>query len=328
MEALFEFERIDINDIDQDDCRFKLTKGLDDQRLERSIRSFGVLNPPLLLRKKQGFSVISGFKRIDIVSRMGIRQMDARVITTENELHCAQIAVMENACQRQLLVSEQIRAVSLLAPFFSDPHFDDIFFQTVCEALMLPGNKGYIKKLMHAAGLSGLLLDLVEKENISLEVAVDLASFDSETQDRFHPFFSEFKMSLSKQKEFILMVREIAARETGSVVDVLDDVGRIYKDYGHITDKNAIFAAIRNYLHGRRYPEMSKTMGHHTSLVAKLRLPDGMKFYAPEALEGSNYQIQIMFKTLDELNGLIKKIEEVSIQPEMGMILTREYMMK
>lgn len=328
MKTQFELLRINIQDIDFEDKRFKITNDKNDCEFDRSIKFFGVLNPPLLLNKNNGYCLISGFRRIDALKRYGVHQIEARVTDTQDLLHCAQIAILDNACHRQLMIAEQIRSVKLLSTFFLDHENSDVFFETVCSSLMVPNNRAFIKKIMSASHLSGNLMDLVINERISLEVAIDLASFDIETQEKFRPFFSEFKASLSKQKEFILLVREIAARENLPVKAILDDVSLLIPSYTDNKDKNSIFSIVRNYLQQRRFPEISNVIEHHNRLVSRLKFPDSVKFIIPESFEGSTYHIQFMFKTLTELKQINKKIEQICSQPEMEMILTRDYNME
>jgi len=324
LKKLFEFENIQCKDIDLKDERFKISNETNNKVLEHSISQFGIMTPPLLLKKKGGFCVISGFRRIKASLQHGALQIEACVTDMADEMMCAQIAVMDNSFQRSLSVSEQIRSVTLLSTYFSDPENNNEFFKAVSESLLIPNNKLYIKKLWQASHLSESLMDLVAHERISLEVAVDLSLFDLETQKMFHPFFLEFKISLSKQKEFVLFIREIAAREKLMARAVLEDVSRMVSTHRDLQDKNAIFGMIRNCLYQRRYPEITVAYNKHNDLVSRLKFPDTIKFMVPESFEGSTYQIQFNFKTMTELKQLNKKIEHISNQPEMEMILKRE----
>lgn len=324
MKTLFELDTIDVSDIDHADNRFKISDDRNDSHLEQSIRAFGILCPPLLLQKARGFCVVSGFRRIEILREMAVDQVLARVIRSEDDLLCAKLSIVENAGERNLSVSEQIRAISVLAPFFSEPHDSPAFFQTACDVMMLPANKGYISKLLCVSTFEQAFLGLVAQERISLDVAVDLSGFDHQTQTCFYPFFSEFKMSVSKQKEFILMAREIAARERCSICEVLTDTSQVNQANRDITDSNARFNCIRNYLHERRYPDMTRIVRQHEALVSGLKIPDGMKLVVPEALEGRTYQIQIMFQSLNDLKKHREKIEQLCVQPGMKMILEGE----
>ncbi|GAB6094143.1 hypothetical protein JCM14469_03950 [Desulfatiferula olefinivorans] len=324
MKTLIEVDVIHVNDIDDTDHCYRISDERDDRHLERSIQSFGILTPPLLVRKEKGFRIVSGFRRIGAFQKMGGDRIPVRVIREADDLTCVQLAILENAGERQLGVSEQIRAVRLLAPFFPEPQKNEEFFKRACTVLMLPENRKYIIKLICVTALVDKLFDLVVHERLSLDVAVELAGLDDATQMGYFPFFSEYKMSLSKQKEFILMTREIAARETRPLCEVLAETLQNSLAGRDVDDSNARLAGIRHYLYERRYPEMTRIMKTYDAFVAGLKLPDGMKLVIPDALEGRAYQLRIMFETLDDLKKYGVIINELVGRPEMATILSRE----
>lgn len=325
MKSFFKFATIHYNDIDLDDHRYKITSDKGCQDLVDSISRFGLFSAPLLARKDRGYHLISGFRRVQALHQCGIDSFDALATDRLSALECALISIQDNALQRQLTMSEHIRSVRMVASFFSSHEKNDAFYKTVCEALNIPLNKPYVLKLWKATSMSEQLLDLVVNERISLEVVLDILEMCPDDQDKIHSIFSCFKVSVSKQKEFILLIREITAKDKLSVSEVLDDVVSESSHFDHIQDVNARFGEIRSYLQRRRYPEMSRILEKQDDLVSRLRVPNGMKLIVPEYLEGSTYSLQFSFKSIKDLNDMKQKLDLICSKPEMGMILEREY---
>lgn len=328
MKTFFKFVTINYCDIDIDDRRYKITNEKKCQDLIHSIKHFGLLSPPLLSKKKKGYVLISGFRRVEALHQCGINKFEALVTDCLTDSDCSQISVQENALQRQLMMSEQIRSVRLIASFYTDHKKNDAFYETVCEALNIPFNKPYVYKLWKASGMSECLMDLIANERVSLEVVLEILELSPGAQKQIHSIFSNYKVSVSKQKEFILLIREVAAKEKKLLSKVLDDILSLSCHLNHIHDMNARFGEIRSCLHRRRYPEMTRILETHDSLVSKLHLPNGMKLNVPDFLEGATYSFQFSFKTIHDLDEMKKKLDLISMKPEMGMILDREYGIK
>lgn len=328
MKTFFKFVTLHYNDIDLADRRFKISNDKNCQDLIQSISRFGLLVPPLLSKQRKRYVPISGFRRIQALRYCGIDTFDALVSDCLDDLDCTRISIQDNAFQRQLLLSEQIRSAKVIASFFSDHEKNDAFFETVCEALNIPLNQPYVLKLWKASSMSECLMDLIVNERVSLEVVLEMMEIDSDSQGKIHSIFSEFKVSVSKQKEFILLIREVAAKDKIPLSEVLDDILSLLNHLDHIQDTNARFSEIRNCLNRRRYPEMTRILEKQGDLVSKLRLPNGIKLNVPDFLEGSTYSIQFSFKSIQHLNEMKKKLDLICIKPELGMILDREYSIK
>jgi hypothetical protein len=322
---VFKNLKIPVNEIDLSDKRFRITHNTYDFELERSIRDVGLLNPPLLLKKERGFCMISGFKRIEVIKKLGIDIIDARITEIDDDLINTRIAVMDNSYQRVLSVTEQINAIKNLSRDYSNDETLDTLFSMVCVTLKIPSNKTYVKKLLAASQLSDELLLLISEERLNLDTAIEVGYFESNDQLKAAHFFSDFKMSFNKQKEFILLVREIAANEQKTLGSIFDDAFIQIQDFDESADKNVVFSVIRSYLKKRRYPMVMRFQEEHDNLVAQLKMPKGMTLKVPDYFEGSFSHIELDFKSWDDFKNLIEKLADISSKPEMKRIINREY---
>ncbi|MCU0822415.1 MAG: ParB N-terminal domain-containing protein, partial [Spirochaetes bacterium] len=71
---------IPLKNIDIENRYYKLSRNIIDEKLERSIAAYGVIEPPLLLKKNETYIIITGHNRIGIASRLGIWSVDSVII--------------------------------------------------------------------------------------------------------------------------------------------------------------------------------------------------------------------------------------------------------
>jgi hypothetical protein len=310
--------------IDFDDEHFKISLESELAELVDSIKGYGILNSPLLKFNNGRYVIISGFKRLMASRALGENHSLCRIIDVDDELLCAEISIIENSMNRSLNVIEQIRSINLLKKYIDGD--SDRFFKKACRLLRIPQNKKLIQKLIMISTLPESLLKLINDAVVPLSVAIELVTFDEETMPQFNFLFSQFKVSLNKQKELLVLVRELAKIGLKRQKDVLDEVICLFHDeIRKNPDKNFVFKVIRNSLYTKRYPEIDKEIKKCESLLAKLNLPDGIKFVLPDYFEGRACQMTIQFKDIQELKQMNEQIEKVALKPEMMQILQRDY---
>jgi ParB family chromosome partitioning protein len=82
-------------------CRITTRTGRED--LTPSIHKMGVINPPILIEKSDGFTIVAGFRRIEACGNLGWHSILAKILEPRTpELQCAQLAICDNALQRPL----------------------------------------------------------------------------------------------------------------------------------------------------------------------------------------------------------------------------------
>jgi hypothetical protein len=309
--------------IDFDDEYFKISLESELGELVDSIKRYGILNYPLLKFNDGRYIIVSGFKRLMASLALGENHGLCRIID-DDELTCAEISIIENSLNRSLTIIEQIKSINLLKKYVDGD--SDHFFVMICRLLRIPQNKKFVQKLMMISTLPESLLTLVNNEVVSLSVAVELVTFDEETLPQFVFLFSQFKVSLNKQKELLVLIRELSKIGMKRQKEVLDEVISLFHDeIQKNPDKNSVFKIIRNSLYTKRYPSIDKEIKKCESLLAKLNLPEGIKFVLPDFFEGRACQMTIQFKDMHELKQMHEQIEKVALKPEMMQILQREY---
>ena len=287
--------------IDLHDESFHITteKQLDD--LIVSIKHLGVLNPPVLLEKETGYTIISGFRRVEACQRLNWSELRARVLDSDTDrFKCVKYAVADNAFQRPLNIIEKSKCFNMLYGFYKD-------IDSLAEALPALGfseQPAMIKKIKTIYDMPESLQSGLLSNTIALAVALALAEWSSADAQKLISLFNALNLSLNKQREILTMVREIATREDVSVLQVLDSPHLKNILNNRNLDKNQKARKIRKYLKLRRFPAITAAEQSFQKHIKKLNLGKGMEFVPPVNFEGSTYTLKLTFNTLKELENL------------------------
>jgi len=293
---------ISLSQINIDDDFFRITteQQLDD--LTRSIKHVGVLNLPYLLEKETGiYTVVSGFRRIEACRRLNWSELEARVFGPDAErLKCIKYAITDNACQRPLNVIEKSKCINMLYRFHKD-------IDSLAEALKNMGlseHSAMLKKIKVVYDMSESLQNSILSNTISLAMALELNGLPMDDADGFISLFNSLRPSFNKQREILIMVKEIAIREDISVMQVLETPSLENILTNKDLDINQKTRNIRTYLKSRRYPAIASAEQSFQKHLKKLNTRKDMELIPPVNFEGASYTIKLTFKNITDLKDI------------------------
>lgn len=315
----FKEENVEIDAIDKENKTFEITTCKKISYLAVSIKNFGLINYPVLIKKNKSFNIISGFRRIAACSNIGWSHLTARIADSNTDyLTCIKIAIADNSMQRPLNLIEYARAFHLLSSCVDD----NTCLAKLASELGLPDNYALINKIKQIYFLDPFIHKCIVDETISLSVACLLAKMESDEAIAFAKLFDQLKLSLNKQREIISLVEEISARDEINSVNLLqnDFFKQTLKD--NDLEKNEKGQRIRRYLKTRRFPEIIKAEKEFNKLVKSLQLEGGIKLVPPRNFEGSLFTLSIPFKNIIELNKSIKFIDKIVKNSSLNKILS------
>ncbi len=305
---LFENRVVPLTAIDQNDHTFLITteRGIDD--LTESIRMLGLIHAPLLIPQKQKFSVISGFRRVQAVLALGWPTIAARIAGPQIEQSvCAQLAIADNAQQRQLNLIELSRALVLLSQFFGAS--EDLI--KVGAGLGLPRSVIATRKIQRLCRLPQFIQNEIIQGGLSLSMALELEKVSASSQVVFVQIFSQLRLSLSKQRELLIWVTEIARREEKDPMTILteDYLTGILSDEN--LDRSQKTVALRQYLKQRRFPALTRAKSKFEDFKKNLHLGNNFKLFPPPDFEGDEHIICMHFNSIAELKGHQQTLREL-----------------
>jgi len=304
----------------QDDT-FRITTRTDGNDLLGSIEYDGLLNPPLLIRKNSTFVIVSGFRRIAACLKLNWIEITARILKPDTgALDCLRLAIAENALQRSLNLIETSRCLQKLSLCIANSRQ----LAESASSLGLPDNPSMIDKIKSLSLLPQPIQSSILADTISLAMAKELESLESDCAMAFTRLFNLLKIGLNKQKEIVTLVKEIARRDGFSMQEVMEDKGFVEIVIHPDLDRGQKSRKLRSYLRQRRYPRIAATEKTFEIQRKNLKLGNDIKLIPPKEFEATSYGLNLTFTNLEHLKTLQTKLNKIIQQPDFKKILERK----
>jgi ParB family transcriptional regulator, chromosome partitioning protein len=316
----FRCERIRLADVDAEDDGYRITTESDNRALARSVASMGMISRPILLDGPPPFRVVSGFRRIAVLSQLGEIDFEASLIDPHTPgLRCAMLAVADNAMQRPLNPIETAHALNLLATEAVDA---DQLVETA-GILGLPAQSAQMDRIRSLSRLAETLRQGILNGALAPNTAMELARLPDADTETMAGLFARLRPSLGKQREILTLCREIAMGEGISVGDLLDHAEIIGILQSDEKDRNRKTADLRRYLRHRRFPFLTRAEADFDDGLRELKLEPGVRLVAPGHFEGRTYHLTLPFQSVDDLKRHHQGLGRMMDHPAMARILDR-----
>lgn len=306
--------RIALDRIDAEDLFYRITTPQDKPPLEASIRRLGLISPLVVkaARENGPMAIVSGFRRLSICRRLGWAQVPCRVLPNDaSPASCADIAVTANLTQRTLNLVEQARCLALLNRTATNASAAD----SIAESLGLSRNRALATKLKTVAAASECIQEALVMGTIGLPTALALAEMTEQTAERIVTLFRRLPMGLNKQREILLWLTEIAAREETAIAHLLDegDLKGIL-DGDHL-DGNQKTHRLRSYLRQRRYPRLVSVEKAFEGCVRELPLGPSLQITPPPGFEGRTCRLTLRFSGPQDIKWAERRLSRIADHP-------------
>ena len=303
---------INIEKIDLDDQTYRISTEQNIDKLADSIQANGLITSVILRRINNKFIIISGYKRVLALKKIGFDKVLSKIIidketTEKTDFLCAKISIIENAFYRDLNVIEQAKSVSILIKLLSSEEIslNSSFF------LNNTLNKKTIEKLLkiHELVLTNSSIEnLLLSKKLSMNNALKINKYNTEIFDAFINIFNKTRMGQNKQSEVIVNSHEIAKREDIDLIKLLNSK-KVLEIINHENpDENFKGNLLRSYLSKRRFPELTKAYHDHKNGIKQLKLEPLIKIEPPVNFEGEKYSVFFEFKDKKEFEKNVQKL--------------------
>jgi len=163
--------------------------------------------------------------------------------------------------------------------------------------------------------------EAIIKETINLSMALEMGQLAPAAAEGLARLFDQLKVGLNKQRELLLLLKEIAEREDTSILQLIAE-----KPLQEILETTEMDRAIkrqkvRSYLRRRRFPAISQAETGYRKWVGQLKLGNHINLIPPKDFEGNTFSMTLRFNNRRDLTDLNKKIEKIIQHPALGKIL-------
>jgi ParB-like chromosome segregation protein Spo0J len=306
---------IAISNIDLTPGPFCMSFNFNLEPLKASIKKFGVINPPYLLRNSDNnFLVVAGYRRLMAVKELGWHNIVCNILPDAFSLFNALLFNLnDNLIHRQLNNIEKGMILQRLTRFISTEEIVTNFM----PILGIPSNKQQLELFLGLEGLEERIKIFVAMEQLSIRVAGLLRYLEKNDRLEINDLFTSLKWSFNQQWETAQWIKEIASREGRSIKEIIDSKD-IKEVLGNTTmNKPQQVKAIVKILKFRRFPSLSKAEKLFNKGIFNLSLPLGVKIIPPPFFEGTDYKLEVTFRKGEDLKD---KLADLYNLPELKQI--------
>ena len=306
--ALKDLQSIDLSSIDSEDSTFRISTQTEVQELAGAIQELGLMHPPILKRLDTGYRIVSGFRRIAACRQIGWAKVPAFILNSGTPGGtCTLYAIADNSLQRPLNLIEISRSLNLLSGYFKEEKLQLKY----ASLLGLSEHRAHIEKIEKLTHLPEPIQNGILADAISLAVALDLAEFEPEAAVALAELFERLQIGLNKQRQIILLVKEIAMREDEGVDNLLNaEAVREISDSDEL-DRVQKSNQLLNYLYQRRYPTIARYKKEFETQVKALKLGKDMALVPPRDFEGTTYTLTLRFDSHSKLVDHQAKLDRI-----------------
>jgi len=309
---------IPLDRIDLSDSTYRITTAPVSEDLQQSIAVAGVINAPILKRVDEGWTVVSGFRRLEACRGLGKTDVTARILDDPDELTCVRLAIADNQGQRPLNIVELARVVGLLDRLPGDTGLA----QRAGDA-GVGGGIAYLEKADQVRRLPWSIQQGLLSDAIALPVALELGKLPPADALCLADLFNTLKPSLNRQREIMTLMQEISLRDglglaalaaDGPVTAILE---ASEKDHRQKTE------ALRELLKQRRYPRFWEAQSRFSRTVKALHLEPGLDLVPPPHFEATTHTLTLRFDNPSQLAQRVKSLKALLDHPGLPLLFER-----
>lgn len=295
---------VSISQIDCSDLTYIFTFRPEIKALVASIGRIGLTNRPLLQEKEGGFRLVTGYKRILVLKRLGKEGFQAKIAEEKVDgLRLFLFNLYENLGTRSLDEEEKSTVVAKLINQFglSRSRVRNEFL----GLLGLGRNDKVLELYLSLAGMEEEIKEEVAQGKLSWEAVNFLAQFPKTERGKIFPWLKRLRLGKNKQKGFLNLLGDLAKLKALSLSDILES--HIVKEIMAREDWPLPVKAqkIEEYLKGERYPVYKKAEEEYRRVVKELKLPPNLSLSHPPYFEGEEYEVSFKFKDKADLQKTI-----------------------
>ncbi|HHD63359.1 MAG TPA: hypothetical protein ENK96_03120 [Desulfobulbaceae bacterium] len=278
--------------IDSSDSTYRLRPESDQEitpSLTESIEKVGILHPPLLVKKKFRYIILSGRKRIQAVNKHGIENIPCFILDEKTG----------PSIKWQLLLSHALIGSTLSiieqANFFFKAE-SQLTEQQTLSLLPLLGIKPHAYKLKKFAmyrKLDQTTIDALHSGHIQEKTGSKLSKLSSEDQQTVVHLINHFKLSGSKQKKLITFVIDLIMRTKRPLKTIMSEWEK-QQDIGQDNRPQQAMACL-HWLEGQCFPKRNAAEQEFQRFHHGLQLPENMILQHTPSFEDNGLTLSISF---------------------------------
>ena len=293
--------------------------------LYTSIKQIGILNPVILrsLPQSSFFQIISGFRRINAVHRLGLTNIPATVHSFKelSDRDAFIIVVYDAIAGRELNIIEQ----AILLDKLSQPNIfsDDDVIRDFLPLLKIDANRFMFERMIKLLAVPPAGQTALAEGRLSIAAGELLLHFPPAERPPIVSLLNKLSIGKNKAELLIHLLFDITKRDQCRVNKILGE--QILKDI--LLNKDFApadkYHHIKTYLYNRRYPRLAQIQADIAKTINKLNLPHGIILTPPPSLEGSALKLECKIQQKKDISSCISILKKLIKNPSLQHLLKK-----
>jgi len=309
------FTQIDPAVIDVEEERFLISFDCSLAELKHSIQEVGLLNPPILAGRRDRPVIVSGRKRILACLELGLSPIPVFIARDQSDLKLFQLAVFENVSVRGLSAVEKAEVLAKLKSFGAA---DAELIRRFLPLLKIPPTAEYLDLFLALARYGPEEKRVVHEKGLSITVLKTLHPFSPEERALLWPLLRS--LGQNRQKELLILLREIARREQVQPLQLLSEPGITVLREDDTLSAPQKATKLVDLLRERRYPSLSSWTKAFEAVLEKLEIEKGILVDPSPFFEEEDLSLRFTFKNRAEFMARLSGLKRLAEKPEFDQL--------
>ena len=301
---------VDLNELDEAPGPNCMSFGFDIKQLTHSVERFGLINPPVITRDREGTPVIiTGYRRVIALKSIGSRTAPCIDLSDMGISPFEQLLLnlYENLTVREFNPVEKGMILNRLSGHVQRRDLDLQY----ARLLQISGAKEMDTLIRIERELDKRTKEYIAFNNLSLKTIGLILEMDIISRSSVLEWISSLGLNLNQQFKFIDYLVDISIKENIKIPNILDH--EIYQNLFQDRELNIPQKAkkIIDLLRNRRYPLLSDSEKSFSRKVSALNLPDDIQIQHPPYFESGDYRLEIIFKSGRDLKEKIRALAAI-----------------
>ena len=307
-------EYVDLSKINLNDKTFFIKSKPISQDFIDSVRELGVINPIILQKNLEAYTVITGWKRIGFALKNKIQKIHSKIYSADeiNFEKCLKIIYYDNKDR----ITELGKA-ELVKKFIDLSKVDNNYLKDVILPYFdLPPTFKQLERLKKLYVLEEDIKDSFYNDQLSIEQIHILAELKDNKlrSDIFQKILLTYKFNNNETRELVRDIFDIANRNVESQILKL-------KDILNSKNQNLSKHEFRRKIKSLRFPRYYRTEEKLKEIINSSKLTGRMQLLHHPYFETNDLEIRFKVNSEEELRDVIESLSEFLSNNDMERIL-------
>lgn len=299
---------VGLKDVDITPGPFCMSFGFDPHPLIQSIKTVGLVNPPVVIEGRHGRRiVINGYRRIQTMKSLNQDIIPCRVFSGSelSPIQCLLLSLYDNLATRKLNEVEKGMVLSRLASYL--PRIE--ILTHYMPLLDLPSHESTFLLFRDIEEvLDKEIKEYIVQGLLSLQAIKMLLDLDHDARSCLSQLVVKLKFNINQQIQLIDYILDLSHISDKSISEFLENhpLQSICADTSMNNPQKA--RAVLHLLRSERFPTLVEAEKAFNKNVSSLNLPKGAKISHSRFFEAPDYRLEILFREGRELKRKLERL--------------------